>query len=68
MPLKSGNSKATISANIEHCLSIYKKTGKVSGNHVANEAKARKMCAAMAYSSAKKSSAQKSLLEKLKEK
>ena len=68
MPLKSGNSKATISSNIEHCLSVYNKTGKVSGNHVANKKKARQVCAAMAYSSAKKSSTQKSLLEKLKEK
>ena len=68
MPLKAGNSKATISTNIEHCMSIYKKTGKVSGNHVANEKKARKICAAMAYSSAKKSATNESLLDKLKEK
>ena len=68
MPLKEGSSKGTIATNIEHCMSVYKKTGKVSGNPVASAEKASKICAAMAYSSAKKSSTQKSLLNKLKEK
>ena len=68
MPLKEGSSKATISTNIEHCLSVYHKTGKVSGNPVASEGKARQICAAAAYSSAKKSSTHSSLLSKLKEK
>jgi hypothetical protein len=49
-------------------MSKYHDTGKVSGNSVASEAKARQICAAMAYSSAKKSSTHKSLLNKLKEK
>ena len=66
MPLKEGSSKATISKNIEHCMSKYKSTGKVSGNSVANSKKARQICAAMAYSSAKKTSTNKSLVNKLK--
>ena len=68
MPLKGGSSQSTISSNIEHCMSKYHDTGKVSGNSVASEAKARQICAAMAHSSAKKSSTHKSLLNKLKEK
>ena len=68
MPLQKGNGQDIISTNISHCMSVYKKTGKVSGNPVASKEKASKICAAMAYSSAKKSSTQKSLLNKLKEK
>lgn len=68
MPLKKGSSQSTISSNIEHCMSVYHDTGKVSGNFVASEAKARKICAAMAYSSARKSSTHKLLLNKLKKK
>ena len=65
MPLKEGSSKSTIATNIEHCMSNYKSTGKVSGKTVSAK-KARSMCAAMAYSSAKKTSTNKSLVDKLK--
>jgi len=65
MPLKTGSSKATISKNIEHCLSLWKKTGKVSGKTVGKD-KAMSMCAAMSYSSAKKSATSKSLADKLR--
>ena len=67
MPLKKGGSQATISKNIEHCMSRFKATGKVSGNTVSAE-KARQMCAAMAYGSARKSAGSKSLLNKLRKK
>ena len=53
MPLKEGSSKDVISTNIEHCMSNYQKTGKVSGNFVASEKKAMEICSAMAYDSAK---------------
>lgn len=66
MPLKGGSSKATIAKNIEHCMSKYKSTGKVSGNSVGSTKKARQICAAMAYSSAKKTATNKSLVDKLK--
>ncbi len=66
MPLKEGSSQATISKNIEHCMSKYKSTGKVSGNSVGSTKKARKICAAMAYQSAHKTATHKSLLSKLK--
>ena len=55
MPLKEGSSKETISANIKHCMSKYHKTGKVSGNPVVSDAKAMKICTAMAYDSAESS-------------
>jgi len=67
MPLKKGSSQATISKNIEHCMSKFKSTGKVSGNTVSAE-KARQMCAAMAYSSARKTATSKSLINKLRKK
>ena len=53
MPLKEGSSKDVISTNIEHCMSNYHKTGKVSGNPVASEKKAMEIYSAMAYDSAK---------------
>jgi len=53
MPLKEGSSKETISANIEHCMSKYHETGKVSGNSVSSEKKAMEICSAMAYDSAR---------------
>ena len=68
MPLKTGSSQATISANIEHCMSNYKETGKVSGNSVGSSEKARKICAAMAYSSARKSAKGSSLIKHLRKK
>jgi len=67
MPLKEGSSKATISNNIEHCMSRWKETGKVSGKTV-NKEKAQSMCAAMSYSSARKTATNKSLLDKLRKK
>ena len=63
MPLKEGSSKETISTNIEHCMSKYHDTGKVSGNPVASTQKAMKICSAMAYDSAQ-SSANSSALSK----
>jgi len=65
MPLKKGTSKATISKNIEHCASLWKKTGKVSGKTVGKD-KAMSMCAAMSYKSAKKGAVGKSLADKLR--
>lgn len=60
MPLKKGYSKGTISTNIEHCMHKWKATGKVSGKTVGAE-KARQMCTAMSYSSARKDAKGKSL-------
>ena len=68
MPLKGGSSQATISSNIHHCMSKYKDTGKVSGNPVASTEKARQICAAMAYKSARKASKGKALLKHLRKK
>ena len=68
MPLKTGSSQATISTNMEHCMSNYHDTGKVSGNPVGSEKKAREICAAMAYSSARKASKGKSLVKHLRKK
>jgi len=53
MPLKEGSSKETISTNIEHCMSRWKETGKVSGNSVGSAKKAMQICSAMAYDSAR---------------
>jgi len=55
MPLKEGSSKETISTNIKHCMHVYHKTGKVSGNPVDSEKKAMEICSAMAYDSARSS-------------
>lgn len=68
MPLKKGGSQATISKNIEHCMSKYHDTGKVSGNPVGSEKKARQICAAMSYHSARKTATSKSLISKLRKK
>ena len=68
MPLKKGSSQATIGGNIEECLSSYKKTGKIGNTTPKNMAHARKICAAAAYSSARKSTGNKSLLNKLRKK
>ena len=65
MPLKEGASQKTISANIEHCMSKFHDTGKVSGTSVSAD-KARQMCAAMAYGSARKSAHGSSLVKHLK--
>lgn len=53
MPLKKGFSKSIIASNISHCISLFKKTGKVSNSKVSNMKDALKQCSAMAYSSAK---------------
>ena len=68
MPLKGGSSQATISSNIQHCMAKYKSTGKVSGNAVGSTEKARKICAAMAYTTARKSAKGKALLKHLRKK
>lgn len=68
MPLKGGSSQATISSNIQHCMSKYKSTGKVSGNSVGSTQKARQICAAMAYGTARKSAKGEALLKHLRKK
>jgi predicted transcriptional regulator len=65
MPLQKGSSKETISTNIGHCISVWKKTGKVSGKSVSKD-KAMKMCAAMSYSSARKSATSSALVKRLR--
>ena len=67
MPLKKGSSKSTIASNIDHCMHKWKQTGKVSGKTVGSD-KARAMCAAMSYGSARKSATSKSLVNKLRKK
>ena len=49
-------------------MSRYHDTGKVSGNSVGSEKKARQICAAMAYGSARKTATSKSLVNKLRKK
>ena len=68
MPLKKGSSEATIASNIKHCMDKYESTGKVSGEPVGSASKAREICAAMSYSSARKSATSKSLVDKLRKK
>ena len=60
MPLKEGYSKGTISTNISHCMHHWEDTGKVSGKTV-GAAKAKEMCVAMSYTTARKSAKGKSL-------
>lgn len=48
-------------------MSAYKRTGKVSGKSV-SKSKAMSMCAAMSYSTARKSAGSKSLAGKLRKK
>jgi len=47
-------------------MSKYKDTGKVSGNPVGSTNKARQICAAMAYTSARKAAKGKSLVKHLR--
>jgi hypothetical protein len=68
MPLKKGSGQGTISSNIAECIKSYKEKGTIGNTKPGNMAHARQICAAAAYSSAKKSSTHKSLLNKLKEK
>ena len=68
MPLKKGTSQDTIGSNIKECLSSYKKTGKIGNTTPKNMEHARKICAAAAYTTARKSSKGKALIKHLRKK
>ena len=66
MPLKKGTSQATIGSNIAECMRGYKSTGKIGNTSPRNLAHARKICAAAAYSTARRSSKGKALAKHLR--
>ena len=66
MPLKKGASQATIGNNIAECIRSYKSTGKIGNTTPRNLAHARKICAAAAYTTARKSSKGKALAKHLR--
>ena len=66
MPLKKGTSQATIGSNIAECIRSYKSTGKIGNTTPRNLAHARKICAAAAYTTARKSSKGKALAKHLR--
>ena len=53
-PLKSGKSKAVISANIAETLRSFEKTGKIGNATPKNMAEAQRMAVAIAYDKAGK--------------
>jgi len=68
MPLKAGSSQETISGNIEECMKSYKSSGKIGNTTPKNLEHARQICAAAAYSTARKSAKGKALVKHLKRK
>ena len=50
MPLKSGKSKAIISANIKEMMMSWKKTGRIGSTRPKNKKEALKIATAAAYS------------------
>lgn len=66
MPLKKGTSQATIGSNIAECIRSYKSTGKIGNTTPKNLVHARKICAAAAYTIARKSSKGKALAKHLR--
>jgi len=66
MPLKKGTSQATIGSNIGECIRSYKSTGKIGNTSPRNLAHARKICAAAAYTTARKSAKGKALAKHLR--
>ena len=68
MPLKKGTSQATIGSNIAECIRSYKESGKIGNTTPDNMAHARKICAAAAYTTARRSSKGKALVKHLRKK
>ena len=68
MPLKKGTSQATIGSNIAECIRSYKSTGKIGDITPDDMKHARKICAAAAYTTARKSSKGKALVKHLRKK
>lgn len=66
MPLKKGTGQATIGSNIAECIRSYKASGKIGNTTPDNMAHARKICAAAAYTTARRSAKGKALVKHLR--